>query len=408
MSFCETCFNLKKVSPFDDSSNLNLAHKHIKLKHNKLIHLIHVNEKNHLVQAEKLKEHNILDSSSVSIEQPRLCDTATTQTIRNSTSKLTEYLENNKIDTFTKLLSSKEFKERKQKYMCVKDGLDTLGFTILFKNKLKITTISHPQESFDSASDESLCPKPNLNNQKPVLFYIHGVGGNCNIWNKQMEYFGALNYEIISLDLIGHGQSHVSSELHNYQFLEMALDLLLVFDMFASKQENVVIGHSYGCSFATYLAQSRTNVISKLILISGGSPHPLDYKSALLKSPVCLITMIKPCINCFFFCSAFSSCQKKPANSRDAFKISAKVLLYVMRGQIWRTANEAFHASIKQQVLLIEGEEDKFVPLEDAFDMIKILKTGYLAVISQGSHMCIMEQFDTINNLIFLFLNDSF
>lgn len=80
--------------------------------------------------------------------------------------------------------------------------------------------------------------------------------------------------------------------------------------------------------------------------------------------------------------------------------------------------------------MLIEGENDKFVPLEDALDMIKvkflkfstnflrqkyltlknlqILKNGYLAVLSNGSHMCIMEQHETINSLILLFLNDSF
>ena len=116
-----------------------------------------------------------------------------------------------------------------------------------------------------------------------------------------MEFFGHRNYEIIAIDLIGHGQSNVPHEFYNYQFLEMALDLLLVFDMFASNTENVIIGHSYGCSFATYLAQSRKSVISKLILVSGGSPHPLDYKSPLLSAPVCFIKLIKPLINCFFF-----------------------------------------------------------------------------------------------------------
>ena len=54
----------------------------------------------------------------------------------------------------------------------------------------------------------------------------------------------------------------------------MALDVLLVFD-FYSKKNNIIIGHSYGCSFSTYLAQCRQDVVSKIILISGGSPHPL-------------------------------------------------------------------------------------------------------------------------------------
>ncbi len=141
--------------------------------------------------------------------------------------------------------------------------------------------------------------------------------------------------------------------------------------MFAKYDNNVVLGHSYGCSFATYLAQSRANV-SKLILISGGSPHPLEYNSLLLKFPLCCIQMIKPFILCKFYTSAFSSLCNYPTQSSEAFKISSKVLLYTMKGQNWRTANESFHSTIRQKVLLIEGENDKFVPIEDALDMIKV------------------------------------
>ncbi len=45
-----------------------------------------------------------------------------------------------------------------------------------------------------------------------------------------------------------------------------------------------------------------------------------------------------------------------------------------MKGQNWKTANQEFHSTIKQKVLLIEGENDQFVPIEDALDMIKVHK----------------------------------
>ena len=43
-----------------------------------------------------------------------------------------------------------------------------------------------------------------------------------------------------------------------------------------------------------------------------------------------------------------------------------------MKGQIWSAATEDFHRLIKQPVLLIEGENDQFVPIHDALDMIKV------------------------------------
>ena len=44
-----------------------------------------------------------------------------------------------------------------------------------------------------------------------------------------------------------------------------------------------------------------------------------------------------------------------------------------MKGQIWKSATEEFHKQINQPVLLIEGKNDKFVPIYDALDMIKVL-----------------------------------
>lgn len=73
-----------------------------------------------------------------------------------------------------------------------------------------------------------------------------------------------------------------------------------------------------------------------------------------------------------------------PKGSSEAFKISSRVLLYTMNGQIWKTTSEEFHKQVKQPVLLIEGENDKFVPINDALDMIKVRKiTGNIQIINK-------------------------
>jgi len=52
-----------------------------------------------------------------------------------------------------------------------------------------------------------------------------------------------------------------------------------------------------------------------------------------------------------------------------------------MKGQIWRAANENYHKTIEQSVLLIEGQNDNFIPLSDAIDMIKVPKTNLIKLI---------------------------
>ncbi len=102
-----------------------------------------------------------------------------------------------------------------------------------------------------------------------------------------------------------------------------------------------------------------------------------------------------------------------------------------MKGQVWRAGNEQYHKKINQSVLLIEGENDKrnrqfgskflfskikiqffcfsiVVPIDDALDLLSIIKYGYLTVLKNGSHMVLIEQVEIVNKLIHLFLNDSF
>ena len=79
-----------------------------------------------------------------------------------------------------------------------------------------------------------------------------------------------------------------------------------------------------------------------------------------------------------------------------------------MKGQVWLAATEEYHRHLAPSVLLIEGEQDQFVPIEDALDMIRVLPSGYLVVVKNGSHMILMEKAEYVNKLIWLFLNDNF
>ena len=111
----------------------------------------------------------------------------------------------------------------------------------------------------------------------------------------------------------------------------------------------------------------------------------------------------------YLFSSAFSNYCDLPPNSEDAFRVPSNVLLYTMQGQTWNTGAEQYHKTAGNHcVLLIEGENDKFVPLDDSLDMLRLLRYAYLVVFSKGSHMLLLEQADLVTRLIYLFINDPF
>jgi pimeloyl-ACP methyl ester carboxylesterase len=79
-----------------------------------------------------------------------------------------------------------------------------------------------------------------------------------------------------------------------------------------------------------------------------------------------------------------------------------------MKGQTWLTGDDQYHRVAKHCVLMIEGERDAFVPLEDSMEMIRLLRYAYLVVFDKGSHMLVLEKADVISRLLYLFINDSF
>jgi len=273
-----------KITP-EENNFLNAKHKNIRLRNNRLYHVLHINESstkpenntslhnstqkaiNH-VQTEQPKqvgETNEAFSDSPISKDP-ISNEPTTSDLNSCVTKETVCSNDSIRTNFSDLLESSKFKPKKIKdcNLNVKDGSE---ISIIYKNKIELEGQNKNENNFESQTQNQI-------KMLPLLFFIHGVGGCLKIWQKQFEYFSLKGYEIVAIDLIGHGASNHPPEAYHYQFLEMALDVLLIFDMFV-KNDNIVIGHSYGCSFATYVAQSRKSVVSKLILISGGSPHPL-------------------------------------------------------------------------------------------------------------------------------------
>ena len=127
-----------------------------------------------------------------------------------------------------------------------------------------------------------------------LLFFVHGVGASASIWDQQVNYFLKHGYDIVTIDLLGHGLSSNPEEFNAYEFPKLAGDILEIFDKFC-KSTNVLIGHSYGSSFCTLLAKERAHYISKMVLISGGGPTALTpEKCSAFCLPMPLFFAFKP------------------------------------------------------------------------------------------------------------------
>ncbi|KFO24697.1 Abhydrolase domain-containing protein 8 [Fukomys damarensis] len=162
-----------------------------------------------------------------------------------------------------------------------------------------------------------------------------------------------------------------------------------------AKKRNVLIGHSYGVSFCTFLAHEYPDLVHKVIMINGGGPTALEPSiCSIFNMPACVLHCLSPCLAWSFLKAGFArqgAKEKQLLKEGNAFNVSSFVLRAMMSGQYWPEGDEVYHAELTVPVLLVHGMHDKFVPVEEDQRMAEILLLAFLKLIDEGSHMVMLE-----------------
>ncbi|XP_068599268.1 protein ABHD8 [Brachionichthys hirsutus] len=236
-----------------------------------------------------------------------------------------------------------------------------------------------------------------------ALFFIHGVGGSLDIWGSQLDFFSKQGYEVIAADLVGHGSSSAPQVAAAYTFYALAEDMRIIFKRYARKR-NILIGHSYGVSFCTFLAHEYPEQVHKMVMINGGGPTALEPSlCSIFNLPTCVLHCLSPLLTWSFLKAGFahqSAKEKQLLKDNNAFNVSSFVLRAMMSGQYWPEGDEVYHAELTVPILLVHGMHDRFVPVEEDQRMTEILLMAFLKVLEDGSHMVMMECPEAVNTLL--------
>jgi pimeloyl-ACP methyl ester carboxylesterase len=111
---------------------------------------------------------------------------------------------------------------------------------------------------------------------QPTAVFIHGAANDHSVWSLQSRYFAHHGWNVLALDLPGHGQSDgepCTSVEALAQWVAAALDALNV-------KNAAVFGHSMGSLTALELAATRNDLVAKLGLI--GTAVPMAVGDVLL------------------------------------------------------------------------------------------------------------------------------
>ena len=111
-----------------------------------------------------------------------------------------------------------------------------------------------------------------FNTDKPLIVFVHGSGLTHMCWVLQTRYFAFHGYNVLALDLPGHGLSGGRS-LQSIE--EMADWLRDVIDAVSFKEASLV-GHSQGCLVTLECTARYPEKIKTLSLIGGAGAIPMN------------------------------------------------------------------------------------------------------------------------------------
>ena len=112
----------------------------------------------------------------------------------------------------------------------------------------------------------------NFDEQKPTIVLMHGSGLNHIVWSLHENFLSSKGYNVLSVDLPGHGNSEgpsLKSIEEISDWVKLLMDTLNILKI-------SFVGHSQGSLVGIDFASRYSNLISSLVLVAGSHELPVN------------------------------------------------------------------------------------------------------------------------------------
>lgn len=234
---------------------------------------------------------------------------------------------------------------------------------------------------------------------KPSIVFIHGVLNDHSVWILQSRYLANHGYNVLAIDLPGHGKSEGPCPQSVESAAQTVLDLLDT----AGIQKAALVGHSWGSLIALHATSLAPQRITHLAMVC--TAFPMKVSPALLdnalNNPQTAINMV----------NTFSHSSLAPPPSSlgpgtwlygGSRALMRRVLASNPRENVFHIgfkacdqysgANTAMASvnSAQAAILFIVGELDQMTPAKAAQALIQLAPSAKV-VILKGGHSLMSE-----------------
>ena len=236
--------------------------------------------------------------------------------------------------------------------------------------------------------------------KKPSILLMHGSGLTHIVWSLHEQFYATQGYNVLSVDLPGHGNSEGPSLKSIEEISDWIKSLMNVLDI----KKLVIIGHSQGSLVGIDFAARYPDLINSLVLVAGSYKMPvnqdlINYAEAGDEKAVLLMMKWG-----YEGSKAFigGNPVKKIINSSREIREVLAVDLNACNN--YKDGKESLE-KINCSTLCIFGDLDKMVPLEVGNKMSSMIKNAEKKVINNCGHMIIFEKAFEMRQIVKEFLN---
>ena len=226
-----------------------------------------------------------------------------------------------------------------------------------------------------------------LDNTKNTIVFLHGSGLSHIVWSLAEQFFSNKNFNVLSIDLPGHG----NSEGPSLDSIEKIADWLeKVFEKL-NLNNLILIGHSQGCLEALEYSYKYKNRLKKIVFIGGAYRMPVNNDLIELASngdSNAVKLMMKWGYEGSKKFIGGNPIERIIQSPRDISEILAVDLIACNN---YENGSEAASA-ITCPSMFVLGELDKMVNLENGKKFANLVKNSKTHIIDGCGHMIMIEK----------------
>jgi len=231
--------------------------------------------------------------------------------------------------------------------------------------------------------------------KKPSILLIHGSGLTHIVWSLHEQFYASQGYNVLSVDLPGHGNSEGPSLKSIKEISDWIKSLMNILNI----SKIIIVGHSQGSLVGIDFAARYPNLLNSLVLVAGSYKMPvnqdlIDLAEAGDEKAITLMMKWG-----YEGSKAFigGNPVKKIINSSREIR---EVLAVDLNACNNYNDGAEFLKKINCPTLCIFGELDKMVPVKAGLKMAEQIKNSETKTILECGHMIIFEKAFEMRKLV--------